>query len=458
MLSSVKTKVVVESALERYRGEVEGALSALAALAAAGQGTGGFVPGYELPPPSPQLARYLSASTLDLSDLGDYRGHRLTLLNLMRNPRTRTTKTLPSLVIVARAAEHIRRTGERVMIVSPSSGNKATALRDAVLRAYEAGLVTPEQLQILVVVPETSRAKLWDSPLSTDPELRRRNPVATHAGAQAADVKPLAMALVDGYAETLWRRHGVRLWYTLDIENYKAADVVRACVEQEHLPTPASRLHVHAVSSAYGLLGHDLGARRLAAAGGPEPSASYLLVQHLGTPDMVLSLHFGGTSRDLLPAYDHDAVTGLYVQHRDPRFPATTFDPHEVLDPTFYTSQPPTSAAMNPLIRRQGGGGIVVSLHECLERYPRLRALLAPAGVNLPADPRDLREWSLVMALTGLFNGIDRGLVDQDDIVVHGSGSYQAEDYTPIPAGHLTPAASVGELAAAADHALEAGR
>jgi hypothetical protein len=376
----------------------------------------------------------------------------------MRNPRTRTTKTLPSLVIVARAAEYVRRTGERVMIVSPSSGNKATALRDAVLRAYEAGLVAPEQLQILVVVPETSRAKLWASPLSADPDLCRRNPVATHAGAQAADVKPLAMALVDRYAETFWNEHGVRLWYTLDIENYKAADVVRACVEQEHLPASANRLHVHAVSSAYGLLGHDLGARRLAAAGGPEPFGGYFLVQHLGTPDMVLSLHFGGTSRDLLPVYDYDASTGLYSQHRDFRFPVTTFDPHEVLDPTFYTSQPPTSAAMNPLIRRQGGGGIVVSLHECLERYPRLRALLAPAGVDLPADPRDLREWSLVMALTGLFNGIDRGLVDQDDIVVHGSGSYQTADYTPISAGHLTPVTSVGELAAAATRAVEPGR
>ena len=34
---------------------------------------------------------------------------------------------------------------------------------------------------------------------------------------------------------------------------------------------------------------------------------------------------------------------------------------------------------MNAIIRRHGGGGIVVSLHECLARYPQIRALLAEA-------------------------------------------------------------------------------
>ncbi|MEK8173017.1 DUF6002 family protein [Streptomyces sp. M19] len=68
-----------------------------------------------------------------------------------------------------------------------------------------------------------------------------------------------------------------------------------------------------------------------------------------------------------------------------------------------------------------------------MERYPQVRALLADARVELPADPRTLREWSLVMALTGILNAVDRGLVPERDILVHGSGSYAADDYTPLP-------------------------
>jgi hypothetical protein len=90
------------------------------------------------------------------------------------------------------------------------------------------------------------------------------------------------------------------------------------------------------------------------------------------------------------------------------------------------------SAEMNALIRVRGGGGIVVSPHECRQRYPRLRATL---GSDLPSDPRELREWSLALALTGILNAIDRGLVPADDILVHGSGSYQTtDDPAPDPA------------------------
>ena len=57
------------------------------------------------------------------------------MLDLTGNPGTHTTKTFASLLIVARAVEYIRRTGEKVVIFSPTSANKGTALRDAVLRA-----------------------------------------------------------------------------------------------------------------------------------------------------------------------------------------------------------------------------------------------------------------------------------------------------------------------------------
>ncbi|MGW5052683.1 DUF6002 family protein [Actinokineospora sp. NPDC004072] len=442
MLSHIET-LVVANALARYDQEIR---AALAELAVADDGAE-FGPGYGLPPPGPALAAFSAASDLGFARLGDYRGKRLTLLDLTRNPRTRTTKTCASLVIVARAVEHIRRTGGRLMIVSPSSGNKATALRDAVLRAYEAGLASADELRILVIVPSTAGPKLWASRLDGDPGLRARNPVVTYDGAQPGDVKALARSLVTDYGPVARDRHGADLWYTLAIDNYKVADVVRAFAEQEFLPPAAGRLHVHAVSSGFGLLGHNLGATRLAAAGHGEPTARYFLVQHLDTPDMVLSLHFGSTSRDHLPPYRFDSATGLYRQDSDPRFPTTTYDPREVLDPTFYTRDPVTSAEMNALIRARGGGGIVVSLHECLQRYPRLRALLAPAGIALPADPRDLREWSLVMALTGITNAIDRGLVAEDDILVHGSGSYQRAEFEPIPAAHLTPVTGLAEVA-----------
>lgn len=473
MSSSGSGTVVVDNALVRYGGQVRAALADLGSGpdpsngstgTARPGGTGAPVwlgPGFELPPPSAQLTGFLAASRLAFTSLGEYRGRRLTLLDLMRNPRTRTTKTFASLVIVARAVEHIQRTGEPVVIVSPSSGNKATALRDAVLRAYESGLVTAGQLSIVVVVPGASQAKLWASQLSRDDRLRAGNPIVTYDGAQRADVKTLAMSFMDAHAEAMYERFGRRLWYTLDIDNYKVADVVRACAEAEIMPPTTGRLHVHAVSSAFGLLGYNLGAERLAsAAAGADaasggPCARYFLVQHLDTPDMVLSLHFDSTSREHLPAYRLDEATGLYTQDVDPRFPATTFDPEENLDPTFYTRAPVTSAAMNQLIRARGGGGIVVSLHECLARYAWLRQWLRPAGVVLPADPRYLREWSLVMAFTGILNAIDRDLVPEgDDILVHGSGSYQTSDFEPVPKPHLTAVADVEGLALVTERAL----
>lgn len=163
----------------------------------------------------------------------------------------------------------------------------------------------------------------------------------------------------------------------------------------------------------------------------------YFLIQHLGAADMVLSLYHGTTSYEHVPDYRYDPVSGLFTQGTDPHFPVTTFDPGEVLDRTFYTRSPSTSEQMNNLIHIQGGGGVVVSLHECLSRYSEIHALLAGAGYKLPADPRQIREWSLVMAMTGVLNGIDRRLISEPDILVHCSGSYTTDDYSPIPATGL---------------------
>ncbi|MEZ0076061.1 DUF6002 family protein [Planotetraspora sp. GP83] len=441
--------LVVNNVIERYYGNIQHLLCTLA-----GRGAGNdFNPGFELPPLDDEMVRFFAPSSVAVHSLAGYRGSRLALLDLMRNPGTRTTKSLASLIMVARAVEHVRRTGRRVMLLTPSSANKATALRDAVLRALRCGLVESDQLQITTVVPESSYPKLWSSPLSTDPVLRVRNPVVVYQGPDPAGVKALARRFYDKYAGRLRELTGADVWYTLDIDNYRCADAVRALFEYDfHAPDETrGRLHVHSVSSAYGLLGHALGHARRPGAGAPP---RYFLVQHLGTPDMVLSLLYGSASRDLMPAYEYDAAAGLYRQAADPHFPHSTYDPAERLDPTFYTHNPPTSAAMNELIRTRGGGGVVVSLHECLGRYAEIRALLGGTSVTLPADPRRLREWSLVMAFTGVLNAIDRGLVDDDDILVHGSGSYSDEDFCLISPEYLHMAGDVAAVKRAVCDAL----
>ncbi|MFJ8149480.1 DUF6002 family protein [Streptomyces sp. NPDC096094] len=403
-----------------------------------------FAPRWELPRPGPSLDAFFAPSTISAHALTEHRGRRLDLLHLMHNPRTRTTKTYASLVIVARAVAHIERTGERVVLLTPSSANKATALRDAVLRAHECGLAGPDTLGIVCVVPSTSRGKLWRSKLSDDSELRRANPLTALDTDEPGKVKQLARAVTEDLAAVLHRERGVRLWHSLELLNYAVADTVRALFERDRL-TAAPRLHAHAVSSAFGLLGHFHGQQHITGQSWPDTSAGYFLVQHLGTSDMVSSLYHDRF--DYRPRWTESE--GRLVQYHDPRFPRTAYTPDEQLDATFYTRRPATSPRMNEIIRRQGGGGIVVSLAECLDRYPALRSLLSPAGVRLPADPRELREWSLVMALTGVFNAIDRDLVDDTDILVHGSGSYAADDYRPVPQDHLRPVTDAADLAAA---------
>lgn len=451
--SASLNNLVLKDAISHYRTMIEQALHAARPAEAGAL----FDPGWQLPAESSAWSRFTSASTIGAADLGTYRERRLRLLDLMRNPRTRTTKTLASLLIVARAVRYIHDTGEPVMIVTPSSANKATALRDAVYRAIECGLAGAHQLMITSVVPAGSLGKLWRSPLSSNPGPRARNPVVLHEGGEPADVKVIAQRFVDTHAASFRERYKVNLWYTLNLDNYRPADTIRAYFEREFLPEPPAkgRLHIHAVSSAFGLLGHNLG-YTLCADGAPMPR--YFLVQHLGTPDMVLSLYYGDASRQHMPEYRHDKNTGLYSQQEDPRFPASTFSPDEVLDSTFYTRRPATSVQMNEIIHKWGGGGIVVSLHECLTRYGEIRSLLANTDINLPSDPRALREWSLVMALTGALNAIDRDLIDPDeDILVHGSGSYSVADFEALPSHHTATAADVNELTAIVGGALTAG-
>ncbi|MGW5681221.1 DUF6002 family protein [Nonomuraea sp. NPDC003754] len=408
----------------------------------------GFSPGYHLPALDADVERFLSVATARWQPLGAYGEHRLTLLDLTGNPATGTTKTFASLLIVARAVEYIRRYGEAVTIFSPTSANKGVALRDAVLRAIEAGLVEPDQLRTVILAPRSCLAKLRSSRLSTDPALRALNPMLIYSGPEPEQVKALGRAFADKFAGDL-RARGENLWYSLDLANYLVADTARAYFEHAAAPVTGPRLHAHAVSSAFGLLGYHRGRDVLedSGASSPEHRPASLLVQHLGTPDMVLNLRHGDFERANLPAYE--ALDGLYRQSSDPRFPQVTYDPDEVLDPTFYTHRPATSPAMNAIIERAGGDGIVVSLAECVARYPQVRELLAGSGCELPADFRQLREWSLVMAMTGVLNAVDRGLADDwRDVVVHGSGRYTSAEYVPLELEAMTEVANVEDVAA----------
>ncbi|MEV0981883.1 DUF6002 family protein [Streptomyces sp. NPDC049915] len=426
------TPTVVPATLTRYHRVVRAAAEALSARRTRLKDT--ELP-LQAPEPDDALRKFYAASDVSVHELEPVGGRRVTALNLMRNPGTRTTKTFASLSMVGRAVQHIRETGENVIIVTPTSGNKGTALRDAVARAYATGIAGPDRLRVMTVAPADSLHKLRDSPLAATAELRAANPAVLAQVDRPAQVKDLARNVVDTYLAYPSAKDTWRVWYTLDLDNYRMADVVRACVEAEFTAqhdTGVPRWHAHAVSSAYGLLGYSLGYRLLSEGVAPDlkaPSAhpGFFLVQHLSTPDMVLSL--SGSS---LPRYTHDVADDLWRQSDDPRFPAVTDSPTDLIDPTFYTRAPVTCAEIDPLIRKHGGDGVVVSQRECLERWSRVRALAAPLGAELPASPEDLREWSLVMALTGLLVGDERGLIPREtDVVVHASGSYCDDTLPP---------------------------
>jgi hypothetical protein len=451
---------VVENALSRYSDGLEAALRLAEECSQVGRGTEtSFAPRFAVPPMDGKLEEFFAVSALGIAPMGTYGGKKLWLLDLMGNPRTRTTKTFGSLVIVARAIHHIRETGEPVMIITPSAANKATALRDAVLRAYETGLASPAELNVAVVVPTAARSKLWRSPLVEDPSHRERNPVLMYPGLERETVKPLTRAFIAEHAEPIWQQHGVRVWDSLHVDNYKVADVVRAYFEREAMPASdgGKRLHVHAVSSAYGFLGHNLGERLLREQHGGPSRSRYLVVQHLFTPDVVLALHFGRISDDDLPRFEYDATDGLLHQRENPYFPAATLDPEQRLEPTFYTRNPPTLEDIKALMASTGGTGMVVSLHECLARYGEVRALLEQAGMRrLPSDPRQLREWALVMAIVGAMNAVDRGLVEEDEVVVHGSGCYSENEFGMLAPEETELAEEPEDIARAVYRALAA--
>ncbi|MFC4503564.1 MULTISPECIES: DUF6002 family protein [Streptomyces] len=414
----------------------------------------GFRPGFHFPELDEAVRGYFAAAVVSWRRLEDFQGHPMRLLDLTANPATQTTKTPASLLIVARAVEHLRRTGIPILLVTPTSANKGTALRDAVLRALELGLAEPHQLRVVTISPAACRSKLRRSRLVTDPELRALNPVLLYDGQQAEDVKPLAREFVRTHAAD-WARHtGGRMWFSLELANYMVADATRAFFEEDADPiTPGEvRTHAHAVSSAFGLLGYHTGRTLLEAA--PEAASiqrpeSYL-VQHLHIPDMVLSQRFGSFDRRNAPRYAWDPAERLYHQDVDPSFPYTTQSPSEIIDPTFYTHRPPTAQRMNEIIGKFGGGGIVVSRHECLKHYPAVRTALAHAGLSLPEDPDELAEWSLLMAMTGVREGVERGLIGPHrTVVIHGSGTYARSDYQPLHDGDAHLVQSVADVAAA---------
>ncbi|GAB3473604.1 hypothetical protein GCM10027440_02800 [Nocardiopsis coralliicola] len=386
----------------------------------------GFSPPFAYPDLTDTWEEFFSPAGASWEHLGEYGGTRLVLLDLMKNPEVRTTKSTASLLMVARAVHHIRRTGEAVLIFCPSSGNKAVALRDAVARAIGLGLAAPDELRIATLTPARTAYKFRRNLLTESEELRRLNPVMVLDGPEPAAVKELGQDFVR--AAQLEGPRTCRIWYTLDIANYKAADACRAFFDYEFGgagPEHGRRLHAHAVSSAYGLLGYQHGLGVLAGLGLPVAQPGFLLVQHLATSDMVAHCLSGGAGFESDVAYRPDPETGLLRQQETPHFPAATWSLKEDIDPTFYTREPVTAPEMTGLIAAHGGTGIAVSLYECLTRYGLARQLLAGSGCELPADPRALAEWSLAMVLTGVANAADRALIDGfGEVVVHGSGMY----------------------------------
>ncbi|GEK14862.1 DUF6002 family protein [Aliivibrio fischeri] len=394
-----------------------------------------FSPEFELPNIDNKLIKFFSVARAEFCSLGSYKGKNITLLNLMKNEETQTTKTLASLLMVARAINHINKTGESILIFTPSSGNKAIALRDAVNRALEIGLVNHTQLRILTLIPEKSVHKVRASKLTTNKLLNKLNPICVYKGAESQQVKTIGCDFYTNYSKEIFERSNTRVWYSLDINNYKVADALRAYFCYHYFPSNQQekrQLHAHSVSSAYGLLGYDFGKKKIENETNQSISSGYLLIQHLDTCDMVLSLLYGSFSRKLMPKYILDKSTGLFKQLNN-HFPLETWDVNESLESTFYTHKPSTSFEMNRLIEANGGSGIVVSMYECIKNIGKIREMLKSAGIQIPIDIRDINEWSLIMAFTGVINSIDRGIINEfDDIVVHGSGFYTKTDYESV--------------------------
>jgi len=431
----------LDSVILRYLPGIHLAQQALEAWRAGSGSASLFEPSPEIPAITDALREYFEPAKLKITRLKSYRDRSIRLLNLATDPATNTTKTIPSLYIVARAVNHIQTTGENILIVVTTSGNKGTALRRSVERAIQCGLVTRDQLRVLMIVPENSMHKLRASTLSEDPELRKRNPVVVYRGTSVAHMKQLGKDFQARYFDEFYEQTHTRIWYSLNLDNYKVPDSVRAYYEYEWNQRHGGedkasvRLAVQPVSSAYGLLGYHLGRTVLVnqRVSSWEANRGYWLVQHLNTSDMVRHFYFGDFSRESMPQYHLAASSGLYIQDTNPHFPFKTFDPDENLDSTFYTKEPATSPDASAMIRDFGGGGNVVSLAECLERYPFIRQYVEDAGFRVPADPRQVREWSLLMVMTGVLNAIDRDLIPEGaDLTIHVTGFSTDQDFQPL--------------------------
>lgn len=409
---------------------------------------GMFAPGWDLDLDDPGARVMLQTPPIRISAC-DFEGKPFGLLDLMTVDGVRTTKAWSSLLMVARAVAHVCAFGESVLLVTPTSGNKGSALRYAVGKAVTAGVVEPSQLRIACLVPRGSAKKTWHGALSLAPRLAELNPLFVCDLDQPAEVKRLALEACRAAQPSL-AASDTRIWYTLDVRNYHLGDMFRAFAESRLQPPASRRVHVHAVSSAFGLLGYEFGRTVLKRAGREDeaPEPSFLIVQHLRTPDMVLHWEHGSFDRGKLPRYRPAPGTGGVTQHENRRYPELAESADEEIDPTFYTREPATAAAMTSLLRERGGGGIVVSKHDCAQMYGRVRALCALLGITLPEDIGSLRELSLVMATTGALIARDRGFIDPgEEVFIHASGSYGREDYQPVPESQWQIVSHAGDVA-----------
>lgn len=411
-----------------------------ARLEAADDGAGPFHPSLMLPELDESLARLLEPTRICWRELETRCGTPVAVLDLGADPATHTTKSIASYLMVLRAVVHIRSTGERVWLVTPSSANKATALRAAVERAITLGLVEADRLGVASLVPSASLGKLRAGVLCDEPALAARNPVFVWPGEPKQAVKEVAEAVVRERAADMLERKNIRLWYTLDLRNYRMADIVRALFMATHdgFSSAPAVTHAHAVSSGYGLLGYAWGHQLLERFDLRLPTPRFFLVQHLARPDLVQYWRHGRFAPLDVAAYTQRSSTGELEQDVIAELPFRTWSIDESIDSTFYTAQPSTAPELVGHMRRHGGGAVVVSLRECYQRYGAVRAWLAGSGISLPADPRELREHALLMAATGVLNGLERGLLTVGEpVLIHNSGSYAVGDFRPLSGAAL---------------------
>ncbi|AEX52506.1 hypothetical protein Rahaq2_2657 [Rahnella aquatilis CIP 78.65 = ATCC 33071] len=387
-----------------------------------------FNPGYELPPLDDRMVNFLNCSDVSWTEIDEYKNVNITILNMTKNKETQTTKIFASLIMVARVVAYINRSGKGVTIITPSSANKAMALREAVLRAISFKLVNPDKINIVSVIPANSIKKLRASGLNDDIYLNKSNPVLIFDGKKT--VKELVNDFNKRYGAEI-SASGRNIWFTLTVENYIYADSLRAMIEMDFIKYFPERIQAHAVSSAYGLLGHNYGIKWLENKIQRDLKEKYFLVQHLYNPDMVLDLYYDSFSRENVPEYSQESDC-LYYQNKTPYFPYVTSDTQEMLDTTFYSLRPTTSKQMKEIIRNNGGGGIVVSEQECLLRHKEIKKLLESTSVDiiLPESFYDIYERSFSMVFTGVLNAIDRGLIKKyESVLLHATGLYCKGDY-----------------------------